>query len=261
MPRYIDVHSHLQFPQYDADREAVQNRLREEEVWTITVGTNYQTSQQALSYAEAHEGVFATVGVHPNEVAKEYFDEKAFAAFLSTPSVVGIGECGLDYYRNDPQDVRIKKDQCEQFEKQIAFAHTYHKPLMLHCRPSKGSMDAYEDVIAILKHFPGATGNVHFFVGDKSIAKEFLELGFTFSFTGVITFARDYDEVIKYIPQTAVLSETDAPFVAPVPHRGMRNEPHHVAHVVEKLALIRSESLEECSRACVENAARVFGLF
>jgi len=259
-PKYVDIHSHLQFPQYDQDRGEVLARMQEAGVWTITVGTDLTHSEEAVSFAHEHEGVFATVGLHPNSASEEQFDEDSYAKLVSDEKIVAVGECGLDYYRSDVRDANVKRRQHEQFEKQITFALAHNKPLMLHCRPSHGSMDAYEDVLAILKAFPKARGNTHFFVGTSKIAKGFLGLGFTLSFTGVLTFARDYDETVRYVPLESILVETDAPFAAPVPHRGKRNEPAYVAEVVKAVARIRGEKEEVVRAAVLDNAVRVFAL-
>ena len=162
----------------------------------------------------------------------------------------------------------MKKEETEKFQKelfikQIKFAIKYDKPLMLHIRPSKKSQDAYLEALDILISYKKEVGeklrgNVHFFAGDVSIAQKFLDLGFTLSFTGVITFTHDYDEVIKYIPQDSLMSETDAPWVAPVPWRGKRNEPTYVIEVIKKMAEIRGEDFETLNNAIIQNFKRVF---
>jgi TatD DNase family protein len=159
----------------------------------------------------------------------------------------------------------MKLRQKELFDQHIRLAMELGKPLMIHARPSKGSMDAYEDVLVVLelifKKYPGKiSGNFHFFVGDLVVAKRVLDLGFTMSFDGPITFARDYDEVIKYIPLDMILSETDAPFAAPAPYRGKRNEPAYVEEIVKKIAEIRGEDFEKVRETLVQNAIRVFKL-
>jgi TatD DNase family protein len=181
------------------------------------------------------------------------------------PRVVAIGECGLDYYWPEHDKwlngmVEEKKRQHELFEAQIALALKVDKPLMIHGRPSKGSMDAYEDILEILKNHPGIRGNVHFFVGDTYMAKQFLDIGFTMSFTGVLTFTHDYDDVVRYIPADSLMSETDAPYVAPTPHRGKRNEPAYVAETVRAIARIRGEDEEVSAHRLAANAGRVFDI-
>ncbi len=153
-----------------------------------------------------------------------------------------------------------KKRQRELFEKQIAIALELKKPLMIHGRPTKGTMDAYEDIISILKKHPGIRGNVHFFVGNIAIAKQFCELGFTMSFTGVLTFTHEYDEVVEFLPLESIMSETDAPYVAPAPYRGKRNEPAYVVETVTQLARIRNEREEVIAPALLRNAERLFGI-
>jgi TatD DNase family protein len=226
--------------------------------------------------------IWACIGVHPDHLEKSDntvsalgHKDKAletvlsdFSSLVQSPKVVAIGECGLDYFRLDPVFAKATADkQKKLFESQIQFAIKYDKPLMLHVRSSgKDSFDAYEDALDILKNYkeakgPEATklrGNVHFFAADVSIAKRFLDLGFTMSFTGVITFTHDYDEVLKYLPQNSIMSETDAPWVAPVPWRGKRNEPAYVIEVVRKMAEIRGENLEALNNAIIENFKRVF---
>lgn len=268
--KYVDVHSHLQFVAYDVDREEAYARARQEDVALITVGTQFDTSHAAALFAQEHEGVFATVGLHPIHTSKsfhdakelgewnreftsrgEVFDAAAYRALALNPKVVAIGECGLDYYRLTEETKAIQK---EAFEAQIALAREVNKPLMLHIR------NAYEDALAILKAHPGVRGNVHFFAGSWEIARKFLDLGFSLSFTGVITFTHDYDDVVRNMPLEQILTETDAPYITPVPFRGKRNEPLHVREVVKKVAAIRGISEEDARVATVSNAKRVFGL-
>jgi TatD DNase family protein len=156
--------------------------------------------------------------------------------------------------------VAEKTRQRELFEQQIAVAQKVGKPLMIHGRPTKGSMDAYEDVLAVLKNYPDVRGNVHFFVGDIAIAKRFLDIGYTMSYTGVLTFTHDYDEVVRYLPLQNIMSETDAPYVAPKSMRGKRNEPAFVIETAQAIAVIRKEDEEKVSAALVQNAIRTFSL-
>lgn len=278
--KYIDVHSHLQFVAYDDDREEAYRRAREEGVALITVGTQKDTSIQAVTFAREHEGVYATVGLHPIHTSKSFhdtqelgpsfakasagkgteegftsrgerFDSAVYREMAKDPKVVAIGECGLDYYRLTEE---TKALQVEALEAQIALSREVGKPLMLHIR------NAYEDALDVLKAYPDARGNVHFFAGNWDMASRFLERGFTLSFTGVITFTHDYDEVVRNIPLSMILTETDAPYITPVPHRGKRNEPLHVREVVKKIAEIRGIAQEEVREATVANAMRVFGL-
>ncbi len=260
--KYLDIHSHLQMSEYDFDREVVLVRMKEAGVGTIVVGVDYETSRQAVGLAEKHSEIYTCVGLHPKDNLTEVFDVEAYRKLVQNPKVVAIGECGLDFFRLEGDSGKVEEIKAQQkqlFIQQIELAIETDKPLMLHCR------DAYREVLDILIPYKKQAGeklrgNVHFFAGDVAIAKEFITLGFTVSFTGVVTFARNYDEVIRSLPPESILSETDAPFVAPIPYRGKRNEPAYVAEVVKKLAEIRGESVEKVQKQLLENVRRVFGI-
>jgi len=258
---YIDIHSHVSFSQFDSDREEVIAHMRDTNTATITVGVDFESSKRAVEVAEKYEGVYATVGLHPADNTKESFDVEEYASLVENKKVVAIGECGLDYYRIDSSDEKEKDRQRGEFVKQVEFAIKYNLPLMIHGRPSQGTMDAYEDILSVVGPFKGKVlGNIHFFVGTREISQKFFDLGFTISFSGVITFAREYDEVIKKAPLSMIMSETDAPYATPVPHRGKRNEPSHVSLITEKIANIRGEDSAKVRQQILQNAKRVFGL-
>jgi len=255
MPKYFDIHSHLNFKDYETDLEEVIGRLKDTDTHTIVVGTDYETSKQALDLAEKHSGIYACIGVHPVDNPTRIFDQTQFAELIQSPKVVAIGECGMDFYHKKKEEDYER--QKKLFLDQINFALEHDKPIMIHAR------NAYEEILEILEplkemHGDKLRGDVHFFAGDLEVAKRFVNIGFTLSFTGVITFVRDYDEVIKSIPLSSIMSETDAPYVAPVPHRGKRNEPSFVREVVEKIALIRGEPLETVQKALIDNVFRLF---
>lgn len=256
---YIDIHCHPNFSDYDADREEMLQKMKDEKVLGICVGTDIDTSRESAVLAEKYENLFASVGVHPTHAT--LFDDENMTALVSMPKVVAIGECGLDYFRKDATEEE-KTLQKKVFTKHIEIAVKNNLPLMIHCRPSKGTMDAYEDVLDILSPYQerGVKGNVHFFVGSKDIAQRFLDIGFSMSFTGVITFTNDYDEVIKMLPLSRIMSETDSPYVAPVPYRGKRNEPLFVKEVVKRIAEIRGEPEGVVKEAILANAKSFFGL-
>ncbi|MEK7155293.1 MAG: TatD family hydrolase [Patescibacteria group bacterium] len=268
--RYFDAHTHVNFVAFKDDNEAAIQRAAEADVAMNTVGTQFDTSKDAVAIAEKYENVYATIGLHPIHTAKSYHDEKelgeggkaftsrgeqfdaaAYEELAKSPKVIAIGECGLDYIRLEEN---TKKTQEEVFVQQIHLANKLGKPLMLHIR------NAYDDALAILKREAKVKGDVHFFAGDWNIAKQFLDFGFTLSFTGVITFTHDYDEVIKNAPLDSILCETDAPYVAPVPYRGKRNEPAYVIEVVKKIAEIRREDVEKVREQLLINAVRLFGI-
>lgn len=254
--QYIDIHCHLDFPDYGDEVGEVLVRMREREVGAITIGTDLESSQRAVKIAEENEDIWACIGIHPapSLQGKAWSEtEKEFEKLVSSPKVVAIGECGLDFFRTALENLENeKKRQKKLFEKQIEFALKYDKPLMLHCR------NAYDEAVDILKAYSGSRGNFHFFAGDTNQAKKILDMGFTVSFTGVITFTQDYDEVLKFIPKGSIMSETDSPFVAPVPYRGKRNEPAFVVEVVKRMAEIRRIPEEEMSRELLQTAEKIF---
>ncbi len=256
--KYIDVHCHLNLDEFNLDIREVIERAKAQEVGMIVVGVDKESSAKAVKIAEENDRVWAVIGLHPVDNVTEEFDLEFYKKLASHPKVVAIGECGLDYYHAKIED---KARQQDIFEKQIAIANELKKPLMLHIR--NGMTDthsAYKDAIEILKKHARVHGNVHFFAGNVEEAHEFIKLGFKLSFTGVITFARNYDEVIKNIPLNMIMTETDAPFVAPIPYRGQRNEPIYVIEVAKKIAEIRGESIEVVLPHLVENARVTFGI-
>ena len=268
--RYFDAHTHVNFVAYNDDREATILRAKDAGVAMNVVGPQKDTSKAAVDLAEKYDNVFATIGLHPVHTAKSYhdvkelgeggkeftsrgeiFDAKVYEELGKNERVIAIGECGLDYYRVEEH---TKDIQTEAFIGQIELANRLGKPLMLHIR------NAYEDALEILKAHAKVRGDVHFFAGDWSTAKKFLDLGFTLSFTGVVTFTHDYDEVVKNTPLDMLLSETDAPYVTPEPHRGKRNESAYIPRIVQAIAGIRGESEGVVAKALFSNACRVFGL-
>jgi TatD DNase family protein len=254
---YFDIHSHLHDPVFDADRREVFLRMARENVGTITIGTDMSSSQKAAELAEKEEGVWASVGIHPRDNPNEIFEVEALKNLAAREGVVAIGECGLDYFGSvDPKE---KKRQQDLFEEHIDLALNTDLPLMLHVR------DAYDDVLALLEHRAKREGerlrgNVHFFAGDTEVAKQFFDIGFSISFTGVITFTHDYDEVVAYAPKDMIMAETDAPYVAPAPFRGKRNEPLYVKEVYKKIAALRGETEESMREEINTTAIRVFGV-
>lgn len=263
--KYIDIHSHLNFPQYDEDREAIIAAMQEEKIGTITVGTNEKTSREAVMLARSHEHMWATVGVHPTEEHAE-FPEETFTELMHDDAVspersrriVAIGECGFDYFRNEREKVWRKQETL--FGAHIEFAQKHDLPLILHIRPTKGSMDAYEDALAFLAPFKDIRGVAHFFVGTIDVAKQFLDLGFGIAFDGPITFTNEYNDAVRYVPQDFLFAETDAPFASPEPHRGKRNEPAYVEYIIEALARIRDDDETELREAMLANTKRIFDI-
>ncbi len=273
--KYFDIHSHLNLSPLSEDKERIIKVLEEKEVGTITVGTDYETSAESVRIAPLGKNLFASVGFHPSDAGKKSFELEKFRELAGQDRVVAIGECGLDYFRIDHNDIETKNLQKEIFIKQIDLSVEKNLPLILHVRPSKGTMparpddptsgrsggDAYEDVLEILEaRTDNIRGDVHFFVGSPDIAERFLKLGFHLSFTGVITFARDYDEVVRLTPIDRILTETDAPFVTPVPYRGKTCEPWMVEEVAKKIAEIKGFDPEETRLQILENSKNLFRL-
>lgn len=270
---YIDIHSHLGFQDYGKDLKEVVERINKNGICTITVGTDLESSRESVKIANENENIFACIGAHPEDKKNFVFKEEDFEKLVKNPKVVAIGECGLDYFVGQESKVESEKlkviseeekeRQKFEFIKQIEFAVKYNKPLMLHIRDgiNGGETSAYEDAYEILKRYEGrARGNMHFFAGNLEWAKKFIFLGFTLSFTGVITFTRQYDEIIKNVPLEMIHAETDAPYVTPVPYRGKRNEPSYVVEVVKKIAEIRNEDLKKVREQLHKNADRVFSI-
>ncbi|MDB5194866.1 MAG: sec-independent protein translocase protein TatD DNase family protein [Parcubacteria group bacterium] len=259
--RYFDAHCHIQFDGYDEDREVLIARMKDEEVGGLVVGVDIESSKKAVALAQHHEHLFASVGLHPNSVGIERFDTQEFERLAEDGKVVAIGECGLDYFRPENPEA-AKQKQREVFQAHIELAGKTKKPLMIHARPSKGSQDAYEDALAMIEsarnEYPDLHGDFHFFVGDVATARRATDLDFTLSYTAVLTFTEDYDEVVRSISLTHLLSETDSPYVAPKDRRGQRNDPLASKDVVAAIARIRGENDEVVREALMANAKRVF---
>jgi TatD DNase family protein len=276
--KYFDAHTHLNFAAYKGEKDEAVQRALDADVGVNIVGTQYDTSLSAVQLAEKHEGAWATIGLHPIHTSKSHHDEKELGeggkAFTSrgevfdmqrylglgkNPKVVAVGECGLDYFRLEAD---TKQVQADAFIQQIELANQLDKPLMLHIRDGKhmGGEGAYLDALEILKAHAKVKGDTHFFAGNWDIAKKFLDFGFTLSFTGVLTFTHDYDEIVKNAPLDMLLSETDAPYITPVPYRGKRNESAYIPEIVKAIARIRDEDFDKVSSQLLANAKRVFAI-
>lgn len=261
--RYVDAHCHLQFEQYAQDREEIIEKMREQSIAGIVVGCDFESSKQAVALAEKYEHLYAAVGLHPDHGDEKIFDTVKYRELALHTKVVAIGECGLEYFHKKADDVE-KFAQKEIFIKQIELAAELDKPIIIHARATKGTQDAYDEIIALLreakKKYPNLRGDAHFFASDLAQAEQFIALNFTVSFTAVITFARDYDSVIRFVSLSNILPETDAPFVAPASRRGQRNDPLAVIEVVQQIAVIRGEDPEMVRAALLSNTRHLFGL-
>jgi TatD DNase family protein len=274
---FIDTHAHLNFKAYDNDRDEVIKRALGNGIRIINVGVDWGTSQESVELAEKYpEGIFAAVGLHPNSVdefvdsrnsylrigqsersEREEFDYEEYKELARNEKVAAIGETGLDYFRIKNRELRIK--QKEVFKKQIELAIELNKPLIIHCR------DAHDDVLEILKSYTlnlksNLKGAIHSFSGNLKQAEQYQKLGFKIAFNGIITFSRDYDEVILKTPLENILIETDCPFLAPVPYRGQRNEPSYIGEIAKKLAEIKNVELGKVIEQTTKNAEEVFNI-
>ncbi len=302
MVKYFDAHTHVQFKAFDDDWREVIGRAAARGVGMVLAGTQKDTSRRAVEIAREYENIYAAVALHPIHTSASFHDEQELGVstnqlnrrqsaprgFMSRaeefdygyykklaldPKVVAIGECGLDYFRLGANDKEQIAKQKEAFLKQVELAREVGKPLMIHARASRGTDDAYEDILRILERvsFPGRV-IFHFYAGSPEMAGKLLAAPFGdktyFTFGGVTTFVRDYDKVIKLIPAERILSETDAPYVTPEPYRskpldgvrGKRNEPAYVVEVVKKLAEIKNTPEEEMRKQILKNAEDCFNL-
>ncbi|MBU4536832.1 TatD family hydrolase [Patescibacteria group bacterium] len=263
MYKYFDTHAHLDMSQYDDDREELISNLQKEDMGVITIGVDRKSSFEAVDLANQYKNVFATIGYHPTDAGEE-FDEKDFQDLAQNKKVVAIGECGLDFFRLKGDlphrqagfEIQSKK-QKENFKKQIDFAVKNDLPIVVHCR------NAHKEILEILEvkkieYGDKLRGVIHFFSGGLEEAQKYLDLGFYFSFGGVLTFTHDYDEVVQFLPLNRILPETDAPFVAPEPYRGKRNEPIFVKEVYKRMAEIKNVDLAEIQSVLNENIHNLF---
>ncbi len=269
---YIDSHCHLDGPQFDGDRGEAIARARAAGVGTIVTigsGTGPGSLDCAVRVAEQHHDIYATVGIHPHEAGRaRESDYEELVALASNAKVIGWGEIGLDYhYEHSSREV-----QQEVFVRQMALARGAGLPIIIHCRPSAGSDDAWLDCLALIRqHWTGTPGELksgstgrgilHCFTGNQAQADAALEIGFMISFSGVITFPKSTElrEVVKNVPLDRMLIETDSPYLAPTPHRGKRNEPAFVTTVARKVGEVHGVSAEEIGRQTTANFHGFFG--
>lgn len=275
--KFIDSHCHVHFNAYKDDMEEVIQRTLEKGVFMITVGTQKDTSARGLEVAEQHDGMWATIGLHPNHTCKqefvddqelstiktreERFDMEYFRELAKHPKCVGVGETGLDYYRipeglDKNEVVRVQE---ETVRAHFDLASEADLPVVIHCR------DAYKDQARLIQEYLDAgklqkRGVIHCFTGTLEEAQRFVELGFVISFSGIVTFSKELSEVAKALSLEHMLVETDAPYLTPVPHRGKRNEPWMVVYTAEHIAQLKGVQVEEVAEATFENTKRIFGL-
>ncbi len=254
---YVDSHCHLDLiSEHQPVEEAIQNAKEAGVSVLQTISTDFTETPQLRAYAEKYPHVFFSVGVHPHEastVAHYSVGEikEELRDFLSHPKAIGLGETGLDFYYNNS----TPEEQERSFRAHIEVSLETGIPLIIHTR------DAEEKTIEILKSYDAQfRGVIHCFSGTQWLADESMKLGFDISFSGIVTFkkAPELQEVCRNVPLNRILIETDAPFLAPVPKRGRKNEPAFVAYVAEKVAELKDESLAKVAKVTTENFFRVF---
>lgn len=281
----LDYHAHVNFNAYKDDADHVISRALSNGVHMVLVGAQFSTSERAVKMAEKYStGVWAAVGLHPTHLIEqeihdpeasytthaEVFDGAAYHKLAAHPKVVAIGECGLDYYHFPKSvghdEVRVLiADQMETLRAHIRLASELGLPLILHCRPRPDSKDdAYWDMIKIIKEERAkglrVEGVAHCFLGTQEVADDLVQLGFKIGFTGVVTFksATDLQQIARNLPLASIVVETDCPYLAPVPHRGERNEPLYVRFIAKKIAELRGADEHIVEDALYQNTVQLF---
>jgi len=251
----IDSHTHLEMDEFEVDRDAVVARARQAGVkFMITVGTTLANCEKALGLADRYAEVYVALGIHPHD-AKD-IDNQTYDSLRQLAvrdKVVAYGEIGLDFH----YDWSPRQTQIASFGEQLALASELDLPVIIHDR------EAHQEILAMLGVRRGELrGVIHCFSGDRNMAGKFMDLGFYISVPGTVTFkkAEELRQVVQYVPLTSLLIETDAPFLAPQPYRGKRNEPAYVAETAAKIAELKGLAYEEVAQATTENAMELFGL-
>ncbi len=275
----IDTHCHINFSMFRDDVDEVIRRSLSENVWMVMVGSECKTSRRALDLANKYEkGLYAAVGLHPSNLIDKQWEEdgvshssqaenfnyEIYEKLGQLEKVVAIGEIGLDYYRLDKDaDVgAIKKQQQDIFLQQFKLARSLDLPVIIHCR------QAHDDMIKIISDFrkdnkhlfesKSPVGVMHCFSGDEDLAWKYFSLGFVISFAGLVTFSKQWDNLIRKMPNDRFVLETDSPYLTPEPHRGKRNEPIFIKFIAQRIAEIKNLSPERVAELSTENAKRLF---
>ena len=250
-----DSHAHLEMNDFDRDRDEVIRRAEDAGVdLIVTVGTTLDDCRKAVSIAGKYKNVYAAIGIHPHDV-KEIDDGTydSLKKLAKMDKVVAFGEIGLDFFRNlSPRETQIRR-----FGEQLEVASEIGLPVIIHDR------DAHKETVDMLGTWKRKQkGVIHCFSGDQRMAAKCLDMGFLISIPGAITFGKSekLQEVVRYIPATSLLVETDAPYITPHPNRGKRNEPAYVVHTARKVAEIKGLSLEELASVTYQNTKHVFGI-
>ncbi len=275
---YIDTHAHVQFSVFKDDADDVIRRALGNDTWMILVGSELKTSKRGLDYANKYEkGVYATVGLHPIHLEEtlveaegdkftgraEEFNYETYEKLAKFEKVVGIGEIGLDYYHiNQDNATSTKAKQKEVFIELLKLSRQLNLPVIIHCR------QAHDDILLLLKDFrkkyrdyipaDKPWGVMHCFSGDEDLAWQYFSLGLIISFTGIITFSKKWDDLIRKLPNDKFMIETDCPYMTPEPNRGKRNEPVLVKYIAQRIAEIKNLSLARVAEITSQNARELF---
>ncbi len=274
----VDTHAHVNLNAFSNDADEVLQRAFSNGITVINVGTRHETSEEAVKLLEKYpDRLYAAVGLHPShtfddyhdpqEVARglgiERFDYEVYKQLASDARVVGIGECGLDYYRLPQGNVAgVKARQKEAFEQQLALALELDKALIIHCRPRKDTSDAYEDLLKIFLNQTLPRFEIHCFTGTLEVAEKFIARGGYIGLNGIITFDKtgESERVVKGIPLESIVLETDSPYLTPEAFRGQRNEPLYVQEVAKKIAEWKNITVEQVAEITTANARKLFKL-
>ncbi|AGM26597.1 Mg-dependent DNase [Spiroplasma syrphidicola EA-1] len=255
MQGIFDTHCHLMSEEYKDEETALilEDAKFSGVKWFNNVGYDIESSKKAIQAANEFDFVYATIGIHPTDVARYGAEDlKDLDKLLNNSKVIAVGEIGLDYYHK-----HVSHDlQKEWFIKQLHLAKKHDLPVAIHCR------DAYEECLHILKTEKITKGLMHCYSGDVETAKKFLDLGFYISFSGTVTFknANQLREVAKMVPLDKILVETDAPYLTPDPYRGQKNYPKYIAYTVAQIAKIKDIPVSEMIRITTKNALKVFNI-
>lgn len=282
--KLIDTHTHVNLRAFKDDAAETIQRALDSGVAVVNVGTQIDTSRQAVAMLEQFsENVYAVVGLHPShtfahdfeddeevkfKTREEHFDASIYRELATNVRVVGIGECGLDYYRlpKDRDHEEIKNLQRAAFQEQINLALELDKALCVHCRPSDGTQDAYEEMLEIIAKVKAGNSalrfEIHCYTGSPEIAVKFAELGGFIGLNGIITFDKTgrSEQVVEALPLEAIILETDAPYLTPKSHRGERNEPSYLPEVAEQIAAWKNVTLDIVAQQTTANAKKLFNI-
>ena len=248
--KLIDTHAHISYRDYSDTVDNIINSAIDNGVEKIiSVGTDLNSSEECVELAEKYPCVYATCGYHPHEAKntpKRYLYE--LEQISSHPKVVAIGEIGLDYHYNfsDP------KVQNKVYREQLEMSKALSLPTVIHCRKSD------EEILIGLREVEHSSGVIHCFASNLEFAKQILSIGYYISFTGLITFVKELEEVVRLVPLEKIMLETDSPYLAPIPHRGKQNEPSNVLYVANKIAEIKETSVEKIAETTTVTAHMVF---